>query len=114
MKKNKGQALIEFIIVLPILALMITAMADTYNLMHKTYELENDLNTIVTFYQNNDDENIEKLLNKNKLSIYYETDTTTTKIILKKNIRIVTPVMSNILGNPHTITVSRVVYNEEK
>lgn len=114
MKKNSGQALIEFIIVLPVLALIIAAIVDVFNLMYNTYELENDLSTIITLYQNNEDEEIEQYTFKNKISITYENNTNTTTITINKKIRIATPIMKNILGNPHTITTSRVIYDEEK
>lgn len=114
MKKNSGQALIEFIIVLPVLVLIIAAIIDTFNLMYNTYELENDLNTIITFYQNDEEDEIEKYTTQNKLSIAYENNINTTTITINKKIRIATPIMKNILGNPHTITTSRVIYDEEK
>ena len=114
MKNNKGQALIEFIIVLPVFVLLITAMIDIFNIMQKTYTLENDLNTIVNFYNNGEEDKINNYINANKLTIDYEESTDTTNIILNKNIRIVTPGLNIVLGNPYTITVNRVIYTEEK
>lgn len=114
MKRNKGQALIEFIIILPVLALLIASMVDIFNIMKNTYNLENDLSTIVTLYSNHDTDNIESLTRENKIDIKYEYIGNTTKIYLNKNIRVATPILKNILGNPYTITVNRVVYNNEE
>lgn len=114
MKKNSGQALIEFIIVLPVLALIIASMVDVFNILNKKYELENNLNTIITLYENNDIEAIDKLSFEKKLSVRYINSTNTTEIFVDKNIRITTPILKNILGNPYKITISRVIYDEEE
>ena len=37
MKKNKGQALVEFIIIIPVLLLLLMGMIDFGNIIHKKY-----------------------------------------------------------------------------
>jgi len=41
MKNNKGQALVEFIIILPIFLLLIISIIDFGNIISKKYSLEN-------------------------------------------------------------------------
>ena len=51
MKMNKGQALVEFIIILPVALLLVLGVIDFGNIIYKKYTLENDLNTVVDLYQ---------------------------------------------------------------
>ena len=46
MKNNKGQALIEFILILPILLIITIGIFDLFNIQNKKYELANELDYI--------------------------------------------------------------------
>ena len=61
---NRGQALVEFVIILPILIFTCLAVFDLGNIIVKKYALENDLDTIVNMY-----EIIIKLLYLNRLKL---------------------------------------------
>lgn len=56
MKNNKGQALVEFVIIMPIFIFIVLAMFDLGNIIIKKYELENNLDTIVNMYEENKNE----------------------------------------------------------
>ena len=58
MKNNKGQALVEFIIVLPILLLLIMAIIDLGNIFIKKYSIENDLDVVYDMYKVKDNNGI--------------------------------------------------------
>ena len=47
---KKGQALIEFVLILPVLLLIIIMMIDVGNIFIKKYELNKDLETISDLY----------------------------------------------------------------
>ena len=51
--KNKGQALVEFIIILPVLLLLILGAIDFGNILYKEYSLENDLDYVVELIRQN-------------------------------------------------------------
>ena len=52
MKMNKGQALVEFIIILPVALLLVLGVIDFGNIIYKKYTVENDLDTVLDQYQN--------------------------------------------------------------
>ena len=64
MKDNKGQALVEFVLIVPILIFILLALIDIGNVIINKYKLEDNLSTIVELYQNNKHDEI----NEAKLS----------------------------------------------
>lgn len=112
MKNNKGQALVEFVIIVPILIFIIMAMIDISNIIVKKIQLENNLNTIVSLYQNNNLSDIQKLTTNNNFSFDYSTTDNMTTIILKQNLKIFTPFLNIIIGNNYTLETKRIIYEK--
>ena len=110
MKNNKGQALVEFIIVLPILLLIIMAMIDFGNIFIKKYSLENDLDIVYNMYREERYNDINKYVKNKKIVINYKTDNEYITINLSKTVKINTPIINNILGKNYKITTSRTLY----
>lgn len=112
MKKNSGQALVEFIIILPVLLLIVIGMVDFGNIILKKYHLEGTLDTVVELYHNNRLIELEQYLKEEDTTISYQKDDKFTKLILTKQVNIVTPGLNIILDNPYEVSVERVVYEE--
>jgi len=110
MKNNKGQALVEFIIVLPILLLIIMAIIDFGNIFTKKYSLENDLDTVSSMYKEEDYDSINDYVREKNLSIAYKKEDKFLVISLSKNIKVNTPILNNILGKDYKITTSKTIY----
>ena len=110
MKDNKGQALVEFIIVLPILLLIIMAMIDFGNIFIKKYSLENDLDIVYNMYREERYNDINKYVKNKKIVINYKTDNEYITINLSKIVKINTPILNNIIGKNYKITTSRTLY----
>lgn len=110
MRNNKGQALIEFILVLPVLLLLIISIIDFGNIILKKYELENNIDNIVDLYRN--DEEVENYLTSKNLTIKYTTDTNFTNITIYKKINVISPVLVPILGSKYEIHAEKSVINE--
>jgi Flp pilus assembly protein TadG len=110
MKNNKGQALVEFIIVLPILLLIIMAIIDFGNIFSKKYSLENDLDVISDMYKEEDYTRINNYTKNKGLNINYEIENEFVTITLSKTIKVNTPILNNILGQDYKLTTSRVMY----
>ena len=110
MRNNKGQALIEFVLVLPILLLIIISIVDFGNIMLKKYSLENDLDNIETLYKNGSDVN--SYLNSKKLTIKYTYEDNFTNITVYKKVRIISPVLIPIFGSNYEINAEKSVINE--
>lgn len=110
MRNNKGQALIEFILVLPVFILLIISMIDFGNIILKKYSLENEIDTVSTMYLNNEDYN--SYLDNKNIEINYEIDGNFTNITLIKKVRILCPVLIPILGSKYEVKVEKSVINE--
>ena len=72
MKSSKGQALVEFIVSLPILLLILLSMIDFGNIIYKRYNLESSLDTIVDLYKTNRGLELERYLLDEKIDIDYQ------------------------------------------
>ena len=110
MKNSKGQALVEFIIVLPVLLLIIMAIIDLGNIFTKKYSLENNLDVISNMYKEEKYDSINSYVKENNLSILYEREEEFIKINISKNIKINTPILNNILGKNYKIETSKILY----
>jgi len=113
MKENKGQALVEFIIIIPVFLMMLFCIIDLGNIVYKKYRLENDLDYIVDLYRQNKIDEISIYANKKSFVTSIDNDNEMVTITIKQNINVNTPGMNLIIGNPYQISVDRVIYNEE-
>jgi len=112
MKNNRGQALIEFILIVPVLAIFILGIFDIGNIIYKKSQLENDLDYIVDLYEENKIEEINSYIRNKNISINDTKKEAYTTITLTKNISFVTPGASKIFGSSYKISTSRVIKNE--
>ena len=112
MKNKRGQALIEFILIIPVLVLFILGMFDIGNIIYKKYQLENNLDYIVDLYRVSKNIELQKYINSENITMDTTEDTEYTTITISKKITIITPGLSKILGSPYSITTDRIIINE--
>ena len=112
MKNSRGQALTEFIIVVPILIFIIMAIIDFGNITIKKMRLENSLDTIVSLYQNQDFKTIHDLTISDDFSFSYTKNQNISTIVLTKNVKIFTPFLNLIFGENYLLETSRTVYEK--
>ena len=112
MENSKGQALIEFILILPILLILTIGIFDLFNIQNKKYELSNDLDYISELYINNKENEIAEYLNKKEILLTTVKNGNFLELTLTKKVKLITPGLNKILENPFTITVKRSVYDE--
>lgn len=112
MKNHEGQALVEFILIIPVLAFLILGIIDIGNIVISKYHLENDLSNIVELYQIGKYSEIDNYINDNNIQIVYEKKDLYTTIILSDNVYIKTPGLNNVLGKKMKIETKRIIYNE--
>lgn len=110
MRNNKGQALIEFVLILPVLLIVIISIVDLGNIMLKKYALESDLDIVSDLYKNNEDYN--SYLSKKEITIKTTDIGEYTTIELNKNIKVISPVLVPIYGSNYKISVEKSVINE--
>lgn len=113
MKNSKGQALVEFILVLPIFLLVIISIIDLGNIISKKYSLENDLDTIVDMYNDNNIEKINYYISDKDIKINYDKKDDLIIINLSKKVKIISPVINLIFGKNYDLNTSRSIYKNE-
>ena len=107
---RKGQALVEFVLILPIFILMLFAIVDFGMILSKKNELENISVDVTAMIKNSDNiDDIKNLYPKVKINI--SSDDKYTKIIISDDVDIMTPGLNRILGNPYKIKVERTIPN---
>lgn len=112
-KNKKGQALVEFVIILPVLLLIVISMVDFGNLLYQKYQLEQNLEYVSDLYLANDTNALDQ--EKQRLNIKTEEDGNFVKLSIEKKIKMSSPILRRILGDNYSITTSRKLYhNEEK
>ena len=114
MKNRKGQALVEFIIICPIIIMLLTSIIDFGIYFNKKNELESSLEEVVNIYKKtNSLEEVNKYLSKtNKgIKLNYTTSEEFYTIKLSEEYKFQTPGLNLVFKNKD-IDVERVVYNE--
>ena len=105
---RKGQALIEFVLILPVFLFILFAIIDFGVIFNAKNNLENDSIDIINLYNNDTSiEEIKELYKDNEINIsreknYYIFNITT-------SVNVITPGLNKILGDPYKIKVERVV-----
>ena len=108
---RKGQALVEFVLILPVIIFMVFVVYDFGMIYSKKSSLENNSSDIMSLYRSG--KSINEINNiYPKLDITSETDGDYNKIIITDNVKVITPGLNRILGNPYEIMVERYIPNE--
>lgn len=115
--KRSGQALVEFIIILPVLIMLIFSFIDLGRIILENSRLEMVTTEVIAKYNEtknyNDTLNYIKSLGYNDIDLSIKTSDDLLTIKLEKEIEFVTPGLDKILGDPYHILVERVVGYEE-
>ncbi|MCI6265696.1 MAG: pilus assembly protein [Erysipelotrichaceae bacterium] len=110
---KKGQALIEFVLILPIFLMILFVIVDFGNLLYSKNKLQNQSTDIARLIQNG--ENLQEV-SKNYSNVEIEVTSYQEdyqRIILIEKIDLITPFLDRILGDPYQIKVERVIANAE-
>lgn len=114
MKNEKGQALIEFVIIIPILIMLLFIIIDFGNVMYEKTKLENISTDIVTLYKEKgiiNEEYIYNALKEENLNYEIVSNNEYTEIIIYKKLNIISPILKNI-DNLSNIKTKRIIYDE--
>lgn len=110
---RKGQALIEFILILPIFIIILFAVVDFGMILSKKSELENNSVDIVMMIKNGN--TYEEVKNKYQdIELIISEDDRYINIEISYNINVMTPGLNLVLGSPYKIVVKRSIPNEAK
>ena len=115
MMNKKGQALVEFIIIVPILLFILFAIIDYGMISYSRNKMENIINDISKMYDNNEtDEEINNFIKSNDKNMHekIEKEDKYINIKLEKTYDYITPGLNKIFKN-NNILVERKIYNEK-
>lgn len=107
---NKGQALVEFVMIIPIFLFLVLGMIDFGNILYQKYHLENDLDVIVELYKENKQLEIDNYLLLNNINLDYGQENEFKIIELSKRVVINTPGLNLILKEPYYVITKRYLY----
>ena len=110
MKNNRGQALIEFVLILPVLLLLIFALIDFGRIIVCKSHLEGVMNEV----SNLEEDKISSYLKKDTdYKITYDIKIDEYKnITLSTKLDLITPGLKNVLKNPYVVKVERSIVYE--
>lgn len=109
---KKGQALVEFIIILPILLLFFFGSVDIARIVIKKNELEDLTTDVIEMYKEN--KSIDEIryfvkLNNSDNNVEITKDSNYTTINLTTSVDIITPGLNLVLNSPYKIENKRVI-----
>ena len=107
---RKGQALVEFVIILPIFILLVLGCIDIGRIIYTKMNLEEQMSDVVDYYKRG--KTVEEINEKIDNEVNIKIDTEYTTILLTKKIDIITPGLQLIFDNPYSIVVERSILNE--
>lgn len=115
MRNNKGQALVEFVIILPITLVLFFCIIDFARVITLKGTLESKSDDVVTFYESGKTlEEINNLMStkdyKYKISLVDNGEYVT--ITVSEKIKPITPGFSYVLKDVFDVSVTRVIKNE--
>ena len=107
---RKGQALVEFVLILPIFILILFSVYDIGMIIYNKNVLESTSNDVILMLTN--DSNIDEIKSKySDIEISINDDGKYYNITLNKKIEILTPGLNLVLGSPYNVEVERVIPN---
>ena len=117
MKSCKGQALVEFVMIIPIVLILVFCIIDFSRVISTKSTLDNITTDIITFYENGSSkEEIEKIVNKDSsynIKVNISKTNGYTKINTTTSIKPITPGLNRINLDIFNISVDRMIKDEE-
>ena len=107
---RKGQALVEFVLILPIFLLILFAVVDFGMILGKKNELENVSIDIISMIKNGDNIHDIKMLYPD-IDIDISSDSKYTTVKIYEIMDIMTPGLNIVFGDPYFVEVERIIPN---
>lgn len=112
MNNNKGQALVEFVLILPVFLFLLFAIYDFGMMFSKKNNLESISSDVIELYKKG--KTVQELnVLYDDIDIEIKDDTDYKKVTVIDNIKLITPGFNRIFGNPYEIRIERYIANEQ-
>ena len=110
---NKGQALIEFVLILPIFLLILFVIVDFCMIFNAKLKLENDCEDIVMLIRDGKDISyISDIYSDIDIDVMDYSDDLI-KVRITDSVNVITPGLDRILGDPYEIEIERIINRDE-
>lgn len=105
---KKGQALVEFVLILPIFLFILLTIYDFGMIFNKKNDLEGKSNDIITMYKNGKSlEELNDIYDDISISINLVDDYN--EVVIESSLKMMTPLLKYIFGDPYVIKIERYV-----
>ncbi len=105
---KKGQALVEFVLILPVILIIIMSITTIGNLYLEKYKLNNDLDMCTTLYLNDKNDELKAYIMEQDISFDTSDEGEFTEITVSKELEVSMPI-----HNKQVISASKKVYKDE-
>ena len=110
---KKGQALVEFVIILPIFLLLVLGVIDIGKILYNRTMLEGSMTDVISMYESGMNEvQIKDNLDLEDVNLEILDSSDSLQFHLTKEIDIITPGLNLIFDNPYQLQVSRSIPHE--
>lgn len=113
---KRGQALVEFVLIVPVLIMILFCMIDFGKILYVRINLESKIDNVISLYEEDKTyEEIKEKFNKDDSSIKITITNKDNKYVefaLAKEVEIITPGLNLVLDNPFDVKITRMVYYE--
>ena len=108
---KRGQALVEFVLILPVFLFLIMAVVDFGTIFNRRNALETASSDIITLYKDGTSiTEINSLYSKYTISVTSDNDYD--KVTISDSVKLNTPGFNRIFGSPYQIKIERYLRHE--
>ena len=113
MKNKKGQALVEFVLLIPIIMMVLFIVIDFASIFYERNRLEGVLNNVSEMIKEDEpSDKIKKAIDDDSISYSLKSKNGMTTITITKKVKLVTPFSGTFFDNPYTVSTKRIILYE--
>lgn len=112
MLNKKGQALIEFVMILPVFLMLVFGAIDFGKIIYEKYTLQNKLDIIVNLYKDGNTDKMNSYIKDNDIDFKETRSDGFVTLTATKKVKITTPGVNAVLTNPYNVEESIVIVDE--
>ncbi len=111
-QNNKGQALVEFVLILPIILMILFIIIDFAHVHYERNHLESVLNDVIYMIKDDKSTNEIKSTLDEDVNYVVTNNTDFANVVMTKEVLLVTPFSNLFFDNPYLIKVERTILDE--
>lgn len=111
-QNNKGQALVEFVLILPIILMILFIIIDFAHVHYERNHLESVLNDVIYMIKDDKSTNEIKSTLDEDVNYVVTNNTDFANVVMTKEVLLVTPFSNLFFDNPYLIKVERTILYE--